>query len=128
MKNVEIDKSVMDYLLQYRYPGNVRELKNIIDRMIVLSDNGRIQADSISNLININESDDLGDIFEANYSLKDIRREIESKYIENVLRKNLYNITKSAKDLDISTRHLFNKILEYGIKDHSDKGAFKNEE
>ena len=127
-ENVEIDKSVMDYLLQYRYPGNVRELKNIIDRIVVLSDNGRIRADSLSNLSSLSEADELGGIFDSNYSLKDLRREIESKYIENVLKKNLYNITKSAKDLDISTRHLFNKILEYGIKDHSGKGAFKDEE
>ncbi|HYE69077.1 MAG TPA: sigma-54 dependent transcriptional regulator [Anaerovoracaceae bacterium] len=127
-EKIEIDKELMDFLLQYRYPGNVRELKNIIDRMVVLSDEGRIKADSISNLLYINESDELESIFESNYSLKDIRREVESKYIETVLKKNLYNITKSAKDLDISTRHLFNKILEYGIKDHSGKGAFKNEE
>ena len=96
--------------------------------MVVLSDNGRIKADSIPNLLYLNGSDELESIFESNYSLKDIRREVESKYIESVLKKNLYNITKSAKDLDISTRHLFNKILEYGIKDPSGEGAFKNEE
>ncbi len=127
-EKIEIDKEIMDFLLQYRYPGNVRELKNIIDRMVVLSDNGRIKADSIPNLLYLNESDEMESFFESNYSLKDIRRGVESKYIENVLKKNLYNITKSAKDLDISTRHLFNKILEYGIKDPSGKGAFKNEE
>ncbi|HVI43014.1 MAG TPA: sigma-54 dependent transcriptional regulator [Anaerovoracaceae bacterium] len=127
-EKIEIDRDIMDFLLQYRYPGNVRELKNIIDRMVVLSDNGRIKTDSISNLIYLNESDELEGIFESSHSLKDIRREVESKYIESVLKKNLYNIAKSAKDLDISTRHLFNKILEYGIKDHSDKEAFKYEE
>jgi DNA-binding NtrC family response regulator len=118
----------MDYLLQYSYPGNVRELKNIVDRLVVLSDNGQIKADSLVNLISINDHDELGGIFDSNYSLRDIRREVESKYIESILKKNLYNITKSAKDLDISTRHLFNKILEYGIKDHADKGAVKDEE
>jgi len=128
LEEVEIDKNVMDFLLQYRYPGNVRELKNIIDRMVVLSDNGHIRADSISNLVSLNDSDNLEDIFESNYSLKDIRREVESKYIESVLKKNMFNIAKSAKDLDISTRHLFNKILEYGIKDHMEKGAPKDEQ
>jgi DNA-binding NtrC family response regulator len=127
-ENIEIDKSIMDYLLQYSYPGNVRELKNIIDRLVVLSDNGQIREDSLINLVSINEHDEFGGIFDSNYSLRDIRREVESKYIENVLKKNLYNITKSAKDLDISTRHLFNKILEYGIKDHAEKGAVKDEE
>jgi DNA-binding NtrC family response regulator len=127
-ENLEIDKSIMDYLMQYSYPGNVRELKNIVDRLVVLSDNGQIKADSLVNLISINDHDELGGIFDSNYSLRDIRREVESKYIESILKKNLYNITKSAKDLDISTRHLFNKILEYGIKDHADKGAVKDDE
>jgi len=127
-ENVEIDKAVMSFLLQYRYPGNVRELKNMIDRMVVLSDNGHIGADSISGLPSIGETDELEGIFEGNYSLKDVRREVESKYIESVLKKNMYNITRSAKDLNISTRHLFNKISEYGIKDHSGKGVFRDEE
>ena len=119
MKKSISKKDVMDFLLHYDYPGNVRELKNIIDRMVVLSDNGHVKSDNISNLLNISEPDHMEDIFESNFSLRDIRREVESKYIENVLKKNSYNITKSAKDLDISTRHLFNKILEYGIKEHS---------
>jgi DNA-binding NtrC family response regulator len=100
----------------------------MIDRMVVLSDNGHIGADSISGLPSIGESDELEGIFEGNYSLKDVRREVESKYIESVLKKNMYNITRSAKDLNISTRHLFNKISEYGIKDHSGKGVFRDEE
>jgi DNA-binding NtrC family response regulator len=120
---IEIDKEVMDFLLDYSYPGNVRELKNIIERMVVLSDDGHISADRIPNILYKNDSDDLKVLFEAHYSLKDLRREVESKYIENVLKSNHYNIAKTAKDLDISTRHLFNKISEYGIKDHSDKGV-----
>jgi DNA-binding NtrC family response regulator len=96
--------------------------------MVVLSDNGHVKSEHISNLLNISEPDHMEDIFESNFSLRDIRREVESKYIENVLKKNSYNIAKSAKDLDISTRHLFNKILEYGIKDHADKGAVKDDE
>ncbi len=127
-EKIAIDKEVMDFLMQYNYPGNVRELKNMVDRMVVLSDNGHIKPDSINNLLYKGEADDLEGLFESNYTLRDIRREVETKYIENVLQKNQYNITKSAKDLDISTRHLFNKISEYGIKSPSGKGAFKDEE
>jgi DNA-binding NtrC family response regulator len=118
----------MNFLIHYHYPGNVRELKNIIERIVVLSDNGKISKDSISNLIYKGNSDNLDEIFEGGYSLKDVRREVESKYIQKALKKNLFNITKTAKDLDISTRHLFNKISEYGIKDHYDKGAPSDEE
>lgn len=128
-EKIEIDDDVRSFLLRYHYPGNIRELKNMIERMVVLSDNGRINGESISSLMFKNEPEtNLDGKMEGNLSLKDVRREVESKYIESVLKKNLYNITKTARDLDISTRHLFNKISEYGIKEHSDKGAFKDEE
>lgn len=126
-ERIEIDDDVMKFLLHYNYPGNIRELKNMIERLVVLSDDGKINSDSISTLIAKSESEELEGLFEGNYSLKDIRREVESKYIQNALKKNLYNVTKTAKDLDISTRHLFNKISEYGIKDHTDKGASEDE-
>ena len=41
-KNIEIDEEVMRQLLAYDYPGNIRELKNIIERMIALSRNGKV--------------------------------------------------------------------------------------
>ncbi|MDD4121857.1 MAG: sigma 54-interacting transcriptional regulator, partial [Eubacteriales bacterium] len=126
IERIEIDNDVMDFLLNYRYPGNIRELKNIIERMVVLSDDGHITSGSIPNLM-YDDPDAMAELSEANYTLKDVRREFESKYIENVLKRNQYNVTKSAKDLDISTRHLFNKISEYGIRDCQDKGVSKGE-
>jgi len=127
-ETIQIDDDIMRFLLNYNYPGNIRELKNMIERLVVLSDNGKINPDSISTLISKSEAEELEGLFEGNFSLKDVRREVESKYIQNALKKNMYNITRTAKDLDISTRHLFNKISEYGIKDHSDKGASEDEE
>jgi len=128
LEHVEIDEEVNDFLLDYSYPGNVRELINIIERMFVMSDEGRIKADIIPNILYKKDSKDLKGLFEAHYSLKDVRREAEAKYIENILKTNMFNINKSAKDLDISRRLLFYKISEYNIKGHFNKGAFEDEE
>lgn len=127
-EKIIMDDEVMAFLMRYHYPGNIRELKNMIERMAVLSDDGKISADSISNLVYRSESGELEELFEGNRSLKDIRRGVESKYIQNALKKNLFNITKTAKELDISTRHLFNKISEYGIKEHPDRAGSIDEE
>ncbi|MDF2656006.1 MAG: zraR1 [Bacillota bacterium] len=128
IEKITMDDEVSAFLMRYHYPGNIRELKNMIERMAVLSDDGKISTDSISNLVYRSESGELEELLEGNRSLKDIRRGVESKYIQNALKKNLFNMTKTAKDLDISTRHLFNKISEYGIKEHPDRAGSADEE
>ncbi len=48
-----IDDDVMKFLLKYDYPGNVRELKNLIERLVVLSDGGVITKEDMPELSNI---------------------------------------------------------------------------
>lgn len=128
LEQVEIHEKVMTTLLNYHYPGNIRELKNMIERLTVLSDQGKITEESVAHLMLHASHSGWDGFVGGEYSLKELRNEVESKYIEELLKKNKYNITKTAKDLEISTRHLFNKISAYGIKDPSAKGVAKDEE
>ena len=112
----KIEPAVIDFLQTYSYPGNVRELKNIIERLVVLSEDGVILRQALPS-----------PAFEKRYAeekmtentsgkgLREIRKETESAYIEDVLIKNNYNMTKTAEDLGITRRQLFNKIAEYGL-------------
>lgn len=116
MKVIEVDKAVMKFLYQYDYPGNVRELKNMIERLIVLSEDGVIRE---SGLMKTKALPDLGSIssfFGQDRPLRDIRSDFEAKYIESLLEKNNHNIGKTSEILGISKRQLFNKISEYGLK------------
>lgn len=108
----EIKKPVLEFLMKYDYPGNVRELKNIIERLVVLSENGVIKKEYLPNKI-INEKDLT---IEEGKSLKDVRKDIEIRYIESMLIKHAYNMSKTAEALGISRRQLFNKITEYGLR------------
>lgn len=109
----EIEKGVMDFLLSYDYPGNVRELKNIVERLVVLSDDGVIKEVDLPEYKEKYRDDK--DIEEIK-PLKDVRKEAEAKHIEKTLEKCEYNITEAARKLNISRRQLFNKITEYGLK------------
>lgn len=122
-----IEKKVMERLLSYDYPGNVRELKNIIERLVVLSENGIIkdidlskyrvdsERDTKSREEKIDNNKEVEEIQRIR-SLKDIRSEAEAKYIKKALEISGNNVTEAARKLSISRRQLFNKINEYKLR------------
>ena len=107
-----IDDKLMNILLNYDYPGNVRELKNIIERMVVIAESDNLTFNDISQY----------DIFSKytfstnNKSLKEVRQSAERNHIIKVLESNDYNIDKTAEILQITTRQMYNKINEYDIR------------
>ncbi|MBU3145332.1 sigma-54 dependent transcriptional regulator [Clostridium sp. CF012] len=105
-----IEPEVWEYLNQYDYPGNVREFKNIIERLVVFSENGIISKDDL--LIHEIPATD----YEGDQTLKAFRSAIEKKYIETVLAKNNFSMTKTATVLGITRRQLQNKVNEYEIQ------------
>jgi len=105
-----IEPEVWEYLNQYDYPGNIREFKNIIERLVVFSENGVISKDDL--LIHEVPATDC----EGDQTLKAFRSAIEKKYIETVLVKNTFSMTKTAKVLGITRRQLQNKVNEYEIQ------------
>lgn len=107
-KITRIEDSVMEFLLNYDYPGNIRELKNIIERLVVLSENGIVKFEDISANSNLKS--------QKIQTLKEFRFEMESEYIKKILEQNEFNMTQSSKVLGISRRQLFNKINEYDLK------------
>ncbi|MBS4535188.1 sigma-54-dependent Fis family transcriptional regulator [Clostridium sp. D2Q-14] len=111
---IDIENKVMEFLLSYDYPGNIRELKNIIERLIVLSEDGIIKFKDLPSIRHeriYHESDN-----DTIKSLKEVRKEVEVEHIKKVIEKCNGNLTYTAKYLNISRRQLYNKVLEYNLK------------
>jgi transcriptional regulator with PAS, ATPase and Fis domain len=113
-----IDPEAEDFLYNYDYPGNLRELKTVIDRMVVLSVNGNITKDGIPILFNIKKEITMPktDSYKNIISFKDFKKETEANYLQWVLNQTGGNVTEAARKLNISARQLFNKINEYDLK------------
>ena len=107
-----IDDQVMDFLLSYHYPGNVRELKNIIERLVVLSEDGIVDNDSLPMP---SKAEKRKSVSVLDKGLREIRKEAEKEYIQNILLKNNNNMTKTAEMLGITRRQLFNKVVEHNL-------------
>ena len=115
-----IEPEAEKFLYSYDYPGNIRELKSIIDRMVILSVDGVITRDGIPILYNIknreNNSCNQTYNFDKIMPFKDFKNQIESKYLTWVLSQTGGNVAEASRQLNISARQLFNKINEYNIK------------
>ncbi|MDR1573875.1 MAG: sigma-54 dependent transcriptional regulator [Clostridiales Family XIII bacterium] len=129
LRALDVDTRIEEALLEYRFPGNIRELKNIVERLVVLSDDGVIRFEDLAERISggAEENPDGAEenpdgVPEGRYSLRELRAKVESVYIGTLLRENRNNMTETARSLGISTRHLQNKISAYGIRTESGHG------
>ncbi len=122
--NIKVDEEVMNFLLNYDYPGNVRELKNIIERMIALSKDGIVTVNELLMPIVSKEKTMLVKN-NCEKSLKDARDDFERSYIYEVLKNNHGNVAKTSDELKISTRQLWNKINEYKINPDEMRGILR---
>lgn len=104
-----VDESVWQHLLSYDFPGNVRELKNIMERLVVFSDDGIINEQHL--FIKTDASQPFGE----DLTLKSFRSALERQYIVSILKKNQSNVTQTAEVLGITRRQLQNKMKDYDI-------------
>jgi two-component system response regulator AtoC len=113
-----MSKEAQRALLEYSYPGNVRELSNILEHAMVLTDDDTIEFDDLPREIKGYQIREMGrnnNIYKENLlglSLK----EVETMLIRATLIDNNGNKKKSAEILGISERGLYNKTKKYNIE------------
>lgn len=102
-------EDTVNILKAYLWPGNARELKNVIEQVVVLNDGSVIEISHLPNYIREVES-----YLEVNWQVK--KQKIEREEICNVLHMFEGNRTKSAEHFCMSVRNLQFKIKKYNIK------------
>ena len=113
-RNVEeIDKETKLLLLKYDWPGNLRELKNVIKRMVLLTAGTVATADSLPDEMKIAVSSEVP--LDNPSDLKAVNENNERALITETLAKVKYNKSKAAKLLNIDRKTLYAKMERYGI-------------
>ena len=97
------------------WSGNVRELKNIIERIIIIIDKREIGRKEIEFLLKPGQAT-MDDIIEESNSFQEFKEKAERAFILKQLNENSWNISKTAELLDIQRSHLYNKMKKYGIE------------
>jgi transcriptional regulator with PAS, ATPase and Fis domain len=103
-----VSDSAMTALMEYAYPGNIRELANIIERAFILCKTGFIEKKHLPEFLFTVSTDRAG---KDDMSLKDI----ESTYLINALKQNNWNRLQTAKQLNMHKSTLYRKIKSLGL-------------
>ena len=116
-----IDEKVTNLLIQYAWPGNIRELENLVERMILMARSDTIVfADLPSELKTAIESDSTSPSGIRQKPFKDIMKnhmeDIEKQMIISVLEECGNNVTRAAKQLGLSRKGLQLKMMKYKLR------------
>jgi len=110
-----ITPDALNCLMNYGWNGNVRELENVIERAIVLTESSQIQVENLPAEIESPREESKLNLLNDELSIKKASRYLEIDLITKALQKTKGNHTHAAKLLEISHRALLYKIKEYGI-------------
>jgi|TARA_B100001093_G_scaffold72622_1_gene63210 two-component system, NtrC family, nitrogen regulation response regulator NtrX len=120
VQEAQIDEN-NDLLYSYNWPGNIRELRNLIERVTILSihedkkDTNKLLTDILKeNPESLNNNDILNN--SMGYPLKEAREQFETNYLINQLKKNNGNISKTADFIGMERSALHRKLKSLGIK------------
>jgi DNA-binding NtrC family response regulator len=105
----DISRDAEHFLVNHRWDGNVRELKNIVKSIIPFKTDNTIQVDDLSSAL-------VGKIEEPENKLITLE-EMEKNYILKVLKITRFNISRSATILGMNRPRLYRKISQYGLDD-----------
>jgi two-component system nitrogen regulation response regulator NtrX len=106
----QISPEAIRILQKHTWPGNIRELKNVIERLVIMSPSGTITPEDF-----LTPDSARSDYFDLD-SLKDAREMFERDFITRKLEENGWNVSKTAEVLDIERSNLHRKIKAYDIK------------
>jgi two-component system response regulator AtoC len=112
-----VDPDAMEVLLSYSWPGNIRELENVIERAMVLTDDKRIKLEDLPEAVRRPAPEGAGLAVDGDdLSVKRHGARLERHLIERALDRTGGNKTQAAELLELSPRALRYKIQEYGIE------------
>lgn len=129
----KISNGAIDALKSLPWTGNIRELRNMVERLIILSDKSITDKDvyAYANpggpIIEPSTQDTGGKVdpptvmagfnhFDQFSSFQEYKDYAEREYIKYKLENNAWNVSKTADDIEIQRSHLYSKIEKYGLK------------
>jgi two-component system nitrogen regulation response regulator NtrX len=120
-----VSPAALDVLQRYRWKGNIRELRNTIERLVIMTPGDEIGVNELPESVRVdrspraadNRSSDAG---AAGGTLREFKEVAERKFLVEKLRENGWNISKTAEIIGTPRSNLYKKLEQYSIRQESD--------
>jgi len=112
-KQMTLTKKAMELLVRHNWTGNIRELKNFIEKLVIMVNEDLLDFSHVSTLLGRQSTEKN---FEMNVPLREAREQFELNYITAKLIANEWNVPLTAKELGIARTALYRKMQQLGIK------------
>jgi len=112
----KLTPGAMGLLEAYHYPGNVRELRNLVERIVILTPGATITETQARALLPIDSRAASGAYFQAETPLREMLEAVERDLITRALEFRHGHVTKTAADLGLERSHLYKKMRALGIR------------
>ncbi len=111
-----VTPKAMEELMKIHWTGNIRELHNVVERLVILSENKITEQEVLAYAVANVTKDPMEVLFQRFDKFVDFRDEMEKRFIEYKLRRNNWNVSKTADEIDIQRSHLYSKMEKYGLR------------
>lgn len=117
-KEKHLSPEAAQVLKEYHWPGNIRELKNLLERVCIMSDASTLDAETLRLHLGVDEKSEESASLEflAASTLKQAKTDFERAYLLSKLEEFQWNITKTAEAIGLERSNLHRKMKLYGIE------------
>jgi two-component system nitrogen regulation response regulator NtrX len=118
----EFTKDAVEKITSLKFSGNIRELKNLIERILIMVPDKKITSENVTPYLPLDIKKE-ENIFDISNSFAEFKERTEKMFLEKHLKQNNWNISKTAEALGIQRSHLYNKIKKYGLEKEGEENG-----
>ena len=118
MEPKALAEDALEKMQKLDWRGNVRELRNVVERLLILSDGDEIVGSDVDRYVRPGGagSDPIAELLDQYERFSDFRDAAEKVFIERKLDEFNWNVSKTAEAIGIQRSHLYNKLSKYSIE------------
>lgn len=118
LNNIHFSPTAIKKLRQYDWPGNLEQLRNVINSLSINSENGEVSDKDVARILNQFNLPCDGEYksgFNFNLPLRELREQIERLYFEHHIQQENGNMSKVAQKVGLERTHLYRKLKQLGV-------------